>query len=183
MNRTSKTRSDSSGRPYLKPKLMSWTASWSERTAVASWANSRSRSSRSERSEVSRTMSASLRSGSRMLALLGDGAGDAAVVAERVAVARLAEPADQDVVAGLEEHDARPDAAALERPAHRREGQVRVAGADVEDDGDPREALAIGRDELGEVRAAARRAGCRRRCSRCPRRAWPRRSCRRRTGR
>ena len=74
------------------------------------------------------------------------------VVAERVAVARLAEPADQDVVAGLEEDDPRPDPAALEGAAHRRERQVRVAGPHVEDDRDAREPLAVGRDELGEVR-------------------------------
>ena len=84
-------------------------------------------------------------------ALLGDRAGDAALVAERVAVARLAEAADQDLVARLEEDDPRPDAATLERAAHRRQGERRVAGPDVEDDRDPREPLAVGRDELGEV--------------------------------
>ena len=48
-----------------------------------------------------------------------------ALVAERMAVAGLAEPPDQDVVAGLEEDDPRPDAAALERAAHRRQGERR----------------------------------------------------------
>ena len=74
------------------------------------------------------------------------------VLAERMAVARLAEAADEDVVAGLEEDDPRPDPAALERAAHRRQRQRRVAGPDVEDDGDPREPGPIGRHELGQVR-------------------------------
>ena len=74
-----------------------------------------------------------------------------AVVVERVPVARLAEAPDEDVVAGLEEEDLGPDAAALQRTAHRGEGQGRVAGADVEHDRDPREPLAVRRDELGEV--------------------------------
>ena len=106
-----------------------------------------------------------------------------ALVAERVAVARLAEAPDQDVVAGLEEDDPRPDAATLERAAHGRQRQRRVAGADVEDDRDPGEALAVGRRRAPPGPAAARRAGCRRPCSRGPRRASRRRSCRRRTGR
>ena len=153
MNRTSKTRSASSGTPYLKPKLMSWIDELVRtRTSVASWAKIRSRSSRSDRSEVSRTTSASARTGSSSRALLGDRARDAALVAERVAVARLAEAPDEDVVARLEEDDPRPDAATLERAAHRRERERRVAGPDVEDDRDPREALAVGRHELGEVR-------------------------------
>ena len=84
-------------------------------------------------------------------ALLGDRAGDPALVAERMAVAGLAEPPDQDVVARLEEDDPRPDPAALERAAHRRQRERRVAGPDVEDDRHAREPLAIGRDELGQV--------------------------------
>ena len=66
-------------------------------------------------------------------------------------MARLAEAPDQDLVAGLEEDDPRPDPAALERAAHRAERERRVAGPDVEDDRDLGEALAVVRDELGEV--------------------------------
>ena len=54
---------------------------------------------------------------------------------------RLAEASDQDVVARLEEDDPGPDAPALERAAHRGQGERRVTGADVEDDrdaGEPR---------------------------------------------
>ena len=69
-----------------------------------------------------------------------------------MAVAGLAEPADQDLVAGLEVHDARPDAATLERSAHRGEREVRVTGADVEHDGDAGEALAVRGHEIGQVR-------------------------------
>src|SRR4051794_18483034 len=50
---------------------------------------------------------------------LGDRIGDAPGLAERVAMAGLAEPADEDIVARLEEDDSRPDAASLERTAHR----------------------------------------------------------------
>ncbi len=64
MKRTSNTRSDSSGIPNLNPKLMSWNASWSERTSVARAANSRSRSWRSDRSDVSSTTSESARTAS-----------------------------------------------------------------------------------------------------------------------
>ena len=66
-------------------------------------------------------------------------------------MARLAEAADQDVVARLEIDDPRPDAASLERPAHRGEGQRRVAGPDIEDDRDAGEAPSIRGHELGEV--------------------------------
>ena len=97
-------------------------------SVVASWAKSRSRSSRSDRSDVSTMTSASARTGSRIAPLLGDRAGDAALVAERMAVAGLAEPPDQDLVARLEEEDLRPDPAALQRAAHRPERQRRVAG-------------------------------------------------------
>ena len=100
---------------------------------------------------MSRTTSASRADRVEEAALLGDRAGDPALVGERVAVARLAEAPDQDVVARLEEDDLRPDAATLERAAHRGERERRVAGPDVEDDRDPREALAVGRDELGQV--------------------------------
>ena len=136
----------------MNPKLMSWNASWSGRTSVASEANSRSRSWRSDRSEVSSTTSASRPDGIEAAPLLGDRAGDPALVAERVAVACLAEAPDEDVVAGLQEDDPGPDPATLERPAHGRHRQRRVAGPDVEDDRDPGEALAVGRDELGEIR-------------------------------
>ena len=84
-------------------------------------------------------------------ALLGDRVGDAALVPERMAVAGLAEAADQDVVARLEEDHPGPDATALERAAHRRKRERRVAGSDVEDDGHAREPGPVGRDQLREV--------------------------------
>ena len=90
--------------------------------------------------------------GVEQLALLGDRARDPARVRERMPVAGLAEAADQDLVAGLEVDDARPDAATLERSAHRREREVRVTRADVEHDGDAGEALAVRGHELGQVR-------------------------------
>ena len=58
---------------------------------------------------------------------------------------------DQDLVARLEEDDPRPDPAALERAAHGRQGERRIAGADVEHDRDPGEPRAVRGDELGEV--------------------------------
>ena len=64
MNRTSKTRSASSGTPYLNPKLISWIARRLGSAASPSRVKIRSRSSRSDRSLVSMTTSASLRTGS-----------------------------------------------------------------------------------------------------------------------
>ena len=59
---------------------------------------------------------------------------------------------DEDLVARLEEDDLRPDAAPLERAAHRRrEPVVGVAGPDVEHDGDAGEPLGSRRHELGEI--------------------------------
>src|SRR5436190_218121 len=84
--------------------------------------------------------------------LLGDRVGDAAVLAERMTMTGLAVAPDQDVVASLEEDDPWPDPATLERAAHGCQGKGRVASAHVEDDGDPCEAGAITRDELGQVR-------------------------------
>jgi hypothetical protein len=100
---------------------MIWIASWSA-AVVATWANRRSRSWRSDRSEVSTMTSASLADRLEDLALAFDRAGDAAAVAERVAVPGLAEPPDQDVVARLEEHEAGLDAAALRARRARRRG-------------------------------------------------------------
>ena len=62
------------------------------------------------------------------------------------------EAPDQDLVARLEEEHLRPDPAALERAAHRRERERRVAGPHVEHDRDPREALRVADDELGQLR-------------------------------
>ena len=73
------------------------------------------------------------------------------VVLERMPVACLAEPPDQHVVPGLQEDDARTDAAAFERTTHRGQGDGRVTGADVDDDGHPREPIAIGRNQLSQV--------------------------------
>ena len=70
--------------------------------------------------------------------LLGDRAGDPALVAERMAMARLRVAPDEDLVAGLEVEDLGPDPPALERAAHPGEGERRVARPDVEDDRDLR---------------------------------------------
>src|SRR3990172_9003639 len=66
MKRTSKTRSDSRGTPYLKPKLMSWRAMRPDSSEAPSAAKIRSRSWRPERSEVSMMTSACSRTSSRM---------------------------------------------------------------------------------------------------------------------
>ena len=146
-------------------------------------AKSRSRSWRSDRSEVSRTTSDSPRTASSSWRSSAIELAIPRCVAERMAVAGLAEPPDQDVVARLEEDDPRPDAAALERAAHRREGERRRrrtgrrarSATWAKRSGRPRRAR--------PGRAAAHPAGCRRPCSRGPRTAWRRRSCRPRTGR
>ena len=115
--------------------------------------------------------------------LLGDRAGDPALVAERMAMARLRVAPDQDLVARLEEEDLRPDPPALERAAHRRRmpaahrrtgrpGRLRPLRSAPDR---PRRAR--------RGRAGAHSAGCRRRCSRDPRRASSRPFCRRPTGR
>ena len=182
MNRTSKTRSASSGTPNLKPKLISWIAS---RSGARRGRRGGRRCARAARAatgrDVSRTTSASVADRLEQPPLLGDRAGDPALVGERMAVARLREAPDEDLVARLEEEHLGPDAAALERAAHGAERERRVAGPDVEDDGDPREALAGRSRRARRGRAAARPAGCRRRCSRGPRTASPPRSCRRPT--
>ena len=67
-------------------------------------------------------------------------------------MAGLAEPPDEDVVAGLEEHDPRADATTLQRAAHGREPEDRVARADIEHDGDVGEALPVRGEEIREVR-------------------------------
>ena len=85
-------------------------------------------------------------------ALLRDRAGDAALIAERVSMTGLAEAADEHVVARLEEDDPRPDPATLERATHRGHRQRRVAGPNVEHDGDTSEARTVRRDQLGQVR-------------------------------
>ncbi len=151
MNRTSNTRSASSGSPYLKPKLMSWIASRSGSGESARWANTFSRSSRN--GEVARVDDDVRLVADRLepATLLGDRAGDPALVGERVAVARLREAPDEDLVARLEEEHLRPEPAALERAAHRRQGHDRVAGPHVEDDRGLLEPLAILRDELRQL--------------------------------
>ena len=85
-------------------------------------------------------------------ALLGDRAGNAALVGQRVAVARFREAANEDLVSRVEEEDLRMDAASLERTAHGGKCQWRIPRANVEHDRDAREALAIARYELGQVR-------------------------------
>ena len=151
MNRTSKTRSASSGIPYLKPKLISWITSRSVGLVLAEvgedpLAQLAQRQVRRVDDDVGL-----LADRVEDAPLLGDRAGDPALVGERMAMAGLREAPDQDLVARLEEDDLRPDPATLEGAAHRRQGQGRVAGAHVEDDRHPFEALAVLRDELGQV--------------------------------
>ncbi len=69
-----------------------------------------------------------------------------------MAVARLAEPPDQDVVAGLEEHDARHDPAALQGTTHRRERERRVPGPHVDDDRHAGEPAQVRRHQLRQIR-------------------------------
>ena len=152
MNRTSKTRSASSGTPYLKPKLISWIASRVGGWTSPSRAKIRSRSSRSDRSLVSSTTSASARTGSSRRALRARSRPRSPARRERVAVAGLREPPDQDVVARLEEDDHRADPAALERAAHRPEREGGIAGADVEHDRRPGEPVGVAARQVGEVR-------------------------------
>ncbi len=80
-----------------------------------------------------------------------DGCGDATLVRQRVAMPRLREAPDQDVVAGLEEDDDGPDPPALQRPAHGPEGQRDITGADVEDDGGARVADGLRGDQVRQL--------------------------------
>ena len=96
--------------------------------------------------------SASARTGSRIRRSSLIELRDPPLVVERMAVAGLAEAADQDVVAGLEEHDAGHDPPAFEGAAHRGQGERGIPGADVDHDGDLGEPVGFGRDEVGEVR-------------------------------
>jgi len=84
-------------------------------------------------------------------AFLGDRTGDPTTTRERVAVTRLRETTNQDVVASLEEDDPRLDASALESPAHRGQRERRIARPDVQDDRDLLEPAAIGRNEFREI--------------------------------
>ena len=118
MNRVSNTRSASSGMPNLNPKLMSWIV------IVSGWQVARAREQplpELAQRQVRRVDDdVGLRADRVEEAPLELDRGlGAAAARERVAVARLREAPDEDLVAGLEEEDLRPDAAALERPAHR----------------------------------------------------------------
>ena len=151
MNRTSKTRSASSGTPYLKPKLMSWMASRSGSDGVAepredALAQLAQRQVRRVDDDVGLGAD-----GIQEAPLLDDRGGDAALVGQRVAVAGLGEAPDEHLVTRFEEEDLRPDAAPLERAAHRPEGDRGIPRPDVEDDRDLVEPLAIVRDELREI--------------------------------
>ena len=151
MNRTSSTRSASRGTPYLKPKLMSWIDRRSEPWTSPRRAKIRSRSSRSERSLVSSTTSAWVRTES---SIARSSSMEAAIPRSSASGCRWRvsrEAADQDVVAGLEEDDHRPDAAPLERAAHRPERERHVAGPDVDDDGRAAVALGLGGDQVRQV--------------------------------
>ena len=74
------------------------------------------------------------------------------VALQRVAVAGLREAPDEDLVASVEEEHLRLDAAALEGAAWPRRRRRCVAGPDIQHDRDLREALGVGRDELGHLR-------------------------------
>ncbi len=80
-------------------------------------------------------------------------------------MARLRVAPDQDLVAGVEEERPRADAAPLERPAHRREGDGHLPGPDVEHDCDELEAFRARGRSGPPGPAAAPRAGCRRNVS------------------
>src|SRR3954451_15411201 len=76
-------------------------------------------------------------------ALGGDRADDPLPARQRMAMARLRETPDENVVTRLQEEDLGLDAAALEGTAHRSERKRRVARAHVEHDRDLREPLGI----------------------------------------
>ena len=135
----------------MKPKLISWIASRFGSAASPSRVKIRSRSSRSDRSRRVDDDVASLRTGSSRRRSAAIELAIPRWSDERVAVARLGEAPDQDLVAGLEEEHLRPDPAPLERAAHRPERHRRVAGADVEHDRDLVEPLRLVGDELREL--------------------------------
>ncbi len=64
----------------------------------------------------------------------------------------LAEAPDEHLVGGLQEDHPRTDPATLQGATHRREGQRGIAGPDVDDDRDLGEPVAIGRDQIRELR-------------------------------
>ena len=68
-----------------------------------------------------------------------------------MAVAGLRVAANEDLVARFQEEHLRPNPAPLEGPAHRAEGQRRVARPNVEDDGDLGKSLRVAGHKLGEV--------------------------------
>ena len=85
-------------------------------------------------------------------AFFRDRSGDASPSGERMAMARLGEAADQYLVAGLQEDDARLDASTLQRAAHRGHGQRRVSRPNVENDRHLLETLTILGNQFSQCR-------------------------------
>jgi len=72
--------------------------------------------------------------------------------AERMAVPRLGEASNEDLVASFQEEDLRTDPATLEGPAHGAIGRFRITGTGIQHDCHPGVAHPIGRYQFGEVR-------------------------------
>ena len=130
MNRTSNTRSASSGTPYLKPKLMIWSATWSG-SSVASMAARIALPELALRqvggvddhlAPCSRT-SSSMRRSRRSMAAMPDAASRSGM-----AVAGLAEAADEHLVGRLEEEDL----GSMPRPWSAPSAAPRASGASPE---------------------------------------------------
>ena len=180
MNRTSSTRSASSGTPYLNPKLISWIARRSERWTSPRRAKIRSRSSRRARSLVSRTTSAC--GADRVEQRRARAAIDAAIPRSsasgwrwRVSLnrrMRTSSRASRKMITG---RIPRPSSAPRIAPNASGTSPARTSSTIAV----RANRLGLGGDQVGEVAAAARRAGCRRRRSPGPRTASRPRSCRR----
>ena len=96
--------------------------------------------------------SASARTSSSIVALAGDRGRDALVAGvERMAVARLREAPDEDLVVRLEEEDLGLDVPALERAQGGPERERRVAGAHVQHERHAPIPLRVVGDQLREV--------------------------------
>ena len=136
--RTSKTRSASSGNPVLEaegddvdPEIIGAGLAWHQREQAVLELPDR------EAGGVDDVVG-ELAGAGQQPSLLGDAGLDSASRGlQRVAVARLAEPAHQARVAGLQEDQLEMASLALEGLGRPRDGRGRVARADVEDERGP----------------------------------------------